>query len=89
MSLTGSSRVSSGYLVRDMCEWAQEEFHATDLPKSSWERANADSCTKAIANLGEQTDLFAQSKKHSPAVNAVLDYLKAGKYIRSAYSLRC
>lgn len=89
MFLTRSSRVSSGYSVRDLCKWTQDELHATDSPKSSWERAKADACTKAIADLGERTDLFAQIKKLSPAVNAVLDYLKTGKYIRPAYFLRC
>lgn len=57
----------------------KKTLHATDLPKSSWERANADLCTKAIADLGERTDLFTESRKLSSAVNAVLDNLKAGK----------
>ena len=48
----------------------------------SWEKASEDYCTKTIADLGKQTDLFAQSKKFSPMVNAVLDHLKTSKFFK-------
>ncbi|KAL9044405.1 MAG: hypothetical protein Q9214_002455 [Letrouitia sp. 1 TL-2023] len=44
---------------------------------NAWERASEDYCTKTVTDLAEQTDLVAQSRKYSPVVNAVLDYLKA------------
>ena len=81
--------VYSGYSVREAREWARKRLYAIHLPMPSWERASEDYCTKTIADLGEQTDLFAQSRKFSPTVNAVLDYLKASKYFKCSSFVTC
>ena len=78
-----------GYLAKETREWALKKLYAIHLPMPSWEKTNENYCTKTIADLGEQTDLVAQSKKFNPMVNAILDYLKTNKYFKCPSVLTC